>query len=222
MYSSLKHWDDVGAAPAGNAPTGRTTCEIFLRTEERLGGRIAPRFFELSFGEGGTFAIRLGNGREVRLRGTIDRVDQDVSTGDWEVWDYKTGSLYEYHDAWALKRGTKLQHVIYARALEQILRDRHLGGRVQCSGYYFPTAKGGGERAARTCQPGDLELALNRLFDVAASGFFPQPDEGRCSFCPYPDICGDKSEVSERMLRKQGANADDPAVRAWRDLQEMD
>ncbi len=209
-------------AYARQADELRTTCEIFLRTEERLGGRIVPRFFELSFGENGSFAIGLGNGREVRLRGTIDRVDQDVTTGDWEVWDYKTGGLFEYHDAWQLKRGTKLQHVIYARALEQILRDRSLAGRVQCSGYYFPTAKGDGARAERTCPPGDLELALNRLFDVAASGFFPQPDEGRCSFCPYPAICGDKSEVRARMQRKQSANADDPAVRAWRELQEMD
>ncbi len=197
------------------------TCDIFLRTEERLSGRIAPRWFEVSFGIDAPFAIPLGDGSEVRLRGWIDRVDQDVATGDWEVWDYKTGSLYEYHDAWQLKHGTKLQHVIYARALEHILRLRGLTGHVQSSGYYFPTTKGDGAREARTCAPGDLELALTRLFDVVGSGFFPQPNEGRCSFCPYPDVCGDPREVAERMRRKQDANADDPAVRAWRALQEM-
>jgi ATP-dependent helicase/nuclease subunit B len=208
-------------AYARQADELRATCEIFLRTEERLGGRIVPRFFELAFGANGSFAIALGE-HSVKLRGSIDRVDQDTGTGDWEVWDYKTGGLFEYHDAWDLKGGTKLQHVIYARALEQVLRERSLDGRVQCSGYYFPTTKGGGERAPRTCAPGALELALNRLFDVVGSGFFPQPDEGRCSFCPYPDICGNKNEVSERMHRKQSANADEPAVRAWRELQEMD
>ena len=199
-----------------------TACEIFLRTEERGATRIVPRFFELPFGrDDDLFAIPLG-GCEVRLRGSIDRVDQDVTTGDWEVWDYKTGSLYEYHDVWRLKRGTKLQHAVYSRALEVILRARGLSGKVQCAGYYFPTTKGGGERSARACDPGELEHALNLLFDVIGSGWFPQPDEGSCGFCPYPDICGAKEVAAERLARKQAAHADDPAVRAWRDLQEVE
>ena len=199
------------------------TCEIFLRTEERHAGRIEPMFFELPFGgPESPFAIELGGNEKVFLRGSIDRVDRDRGTGDWEVWDYKTGSLYEYGETWDLKAGTKLQHVIYTRALEHILRERGLPGRVQCAGYYFPTQKGAGERAARRCAPGELERALNRLFDVVGSGFFPQPDEGRCSFCPYPSICGDQREVEERMARKQAANAGDPAVQAWRELQEVE
>jgi ATP-dependent helicase/nuclease subunit B len=198
-------------------------CEVFLRTEERGAARIVPRYFELPFGQDDdVFAISLGGGREVRLRGSIDRVDQDVATGDWEVWDYKTGSLYEYHDVWRLKRGTKLQHAVYSRALEEILRARGLSGKVQCAGYYFPTTKGGGERSARACEPGELEHALNLMFDVIGSGWFPQPDQGSCGFCPYPDICGAKELAAERLARKQAANAADPAVRAWRDLQEVE
>lgn len=201
----------------------RVVCEVFLRTEERACERIVPRFFELPFGhDDDELAIPLGGGREVRLRGSIDRVDQDLPTGDWEVWDYKTGSLYEFHDAWRLKRGTKLQHAVYARALAEILRRRGLPGKVQCAGYYFPTAKGGGERSARQCDPGELERTLNLLFDVIGSGWFPQPDEGSCGFCPYPDVCGPKEEAAQRLARKQAANAQDPAVRAWRDLQEVE
>ncbi|MEO8380981.1 MAG: PD-(D/E)XK nuclease family protein, partial [Acidobacteriota bacterium] len=198
-------------------------CEVFLRTEERAGDRIVPRYFELPFGQDDdVFAIPLGAGREVRLRGSIDRVDQDITTGDWEVWDYKTGSLYEYHDVWRLKRGTKLQHAVYSRALEAVLRARGLSGKVQCAGYYFPTTKGGGERSARACDPGELEHALNLLFDVIGSGWFPQPDQGSCGFCPYPDLCGAKEVAAERLARKQAAHADDPAVRAWRALQEVE
>jgi RecB family exonuclease len=223
----LAHWRDEVPVPTANAYAQQrdellATCDIFLRTEERHATRIVPRMFELPFGKDGDFAIALGDGRSVKLRGSIDRVDQDRLTGHWEVWDYKTGSLYEYRDAWQLKQGTKLQHAIYARALEHVLRAQGLEGDVQCSGYYFPTPKGNGERAARTCEPGGLEEALTHLFDVVGSGFFPQPREGKCAFCPYPSICGDPAEVSARMVRKQDANADDAGVRAWRSLQEIE
>jgi ATP-dependent helicase/nuclease subunit B len=198
------------------------TCEIFLRTEERVGGTLEPMMFEAEFGADGDFAIELGQGRSVKLRGSIDRVDRDRKTGNWEVWDYKTGSLYGFREKWELLRGTKLQHVIYTRALEHLLREQGLSGKVQCAGYYFPTPKGAGAREARTCAPGKLEEALNALFDVVGSGFFPQPDEGRCAFCPYETICGDKNEAAARMIRKQDANAEDEAVKAWRKVQAIE
>lgn len=206
-----------------------TVCEVFLKTEERRCDLVVPRFFEAPFGMEGAadtpigivepLRIPLGSGREVQLRGQIDRIDQVVSTGGWQVWDYKTGSLWEYTRVWRLQAGRKLQHVIYTRALEAMLRAHGLTGEVECAGYYFPTAKGGGERIERKCAPGELENALNRLFDVIGTGWFPLPDEGACDFCEFPEICGSRDLAAARMRRKQSANAADPAVQAWRSLQ---
>ena len=211
-----------------------TVCEVFLRTEETRCQDIVPRFFEAPFGmaDAGNspigitdpLVIRLAGGKQVSLRGKIDRIDQDLTSGGWQVWDYKTGSLWEYTRVWRLQRGRKLQHVIYTRALTEMLRAHKLEGQVDCSGYYFPTMKGGGERVVRECAPGELEHALDLLFDVIGSGWFPLPDEGKCDFCEFPEICGnqqqaDQQQAAARMARKEQANADDPAVVAWRKLQ---
>ncbi len=205
--------------------------DVFLRTEEQRCAEVEPKFFEAPFGMPKAQAssigmieplvIPLGAGTSVKLRGQIDRVDRDRHTGNWQVWDYKTGSLYEYREEWRLRRGTKLQHVIYTRALTEMLRGRGLPGSVDCAGYYFPTSKGDGARIARECAPGELEHALNLLFDVIGSGWFPLPDDGKCDFCDFRGLCGNPEEAKEGMARKQTANANDPAVMAWRRLQEV-
>ena len=209
-----------------------TVCEVFLKTEERRCELVVPKFFEAPFGMGDAdespfgmvepLRIPLGQGTAVKLRGKIDRVDQVLSTGGWQVWDYKTGSLWDYTKVWRLQAGRKLQHVIYTRALAEMLREHGLSGNVECAGYYFPTTKGGGERVERECAPGELETALNLLFDVIGSGWFPLPDEGACDFCEFEEICGDKKLAAARMSGKQQANAADPAVDAWRKLQEVE
>ena len=209
-----------------------TVCEVFLKTEEQRCKLVVPRYFEAPFGFEDAdespigiiepLRISLGSGREVKLRGQIDRVDQILSTGGWQVWDYKTSSLFEYTSVWRLQAGKKLQHVIYTRALESMLRAHGLSGNVECAGYYFPTTKGGGARIERQCAPGELEQALNLLFDVIGRGWFPLPDAGACDFCEFPEICGNRNQAAIRMARKQNANATDPAVQAWRKLQEVE
>ena len=209
-----------------------TVCEVFLKTEEQRCELVVPRFFEAPFGFDDAdespigivepLRIPLGSGGDVKLRGKIDRVDEVLSTGGWQVWDYKTSGLYEYTSVWRLQRGRKLQHVIYTRALEAMLRAHKLTGAVECAGYYFPTTKGGGARIERQCAPGELEETLNLLFDVIGRGWFPLPDEGACDFCEFPEICGKKEQAAIRIMRKQSANASEPAVEAWRKLQEVE
>ena len=67
------------------------------------------------------FSIALGHGRRIRMRGRIDRVDRDDREPLWDVWDYKSGSTYKYEDGGRFARGTRIQHAIYARAVEAIL-----------------------------------------------------------------------------------------------------
>ena len=67
------------------------------------------------------------------------------------MWDYKSGSTYQFDRGGVLACGTKIQHAIYARAVEKIV-----GGRVTRSGYLFPTSRGGGARLERKCTDQDM------------------------------------------------------------------
>jgi RecB family exonuclease len=234
---ALAKWR-VDVPPATEAAYARqrdevlAVCEIFLRTEERICAEITPKYFEVAFGTDDAdespigivdpVTIPLGRGAVLRLRGRIDRVDQNDASGEWQVWDYKTSSLYDYRERWRLKQGTKLQHAIYARALSAMLEAHDVDGKVDCAGYYFPTAKGGGERVIRACDEGELEEALNLLFDVVGSGWFPVPPAGECHFCDFEPICAWREGADVRMARKLETNAEDPAVRAWRRLQKVE
>jgi hypothetical protein len=121
-----------------------------------------------------------------------------------------------------LAGGTMIQHAIYARAVNAMLERRGEKGRVSLSGYYFPTVKGRGERIAKPAHQTMLETALNHLFDLAGSGWFPQGDLDRCKFCDYPSICLNTKERVALQNLKCAANADDPAVTAWLGLQEVE
>lgn len=204
--------------------------EVFLRFEVQSEG-VTAKYFEAGFGTGSETAegiemaeplvLDLGHGRSIRLRGRIDRIDLQDQTGLWNVWDYKTGGTYEYQRGGNLARGTKIQHAIYARALCAMLERRGVVARVGESGYYFPTVKGRGVRYARECGDGELERALNLLFDVVGNGFFPHPSEEACKFCDYRAMCGEVKTVAGQMSRKLEANLDHPAVKAWLELQEI-
>ncbi|HEX9163076.1 MAG TPA: PD-(D/E)XK nuclease family protein, partial [Thermoanaerobaculia bacterium] len=189
------------------------SCEIFLRTEERECGEVTPKFFELPFDD---FRLPLGRGKSVTLRGFIDRVDYDEARDEWHVWDYKSGSTYQFERGGRLQCGTKIQHAIYARAVEE-----KTGGRVTKSGYYFPTPQGAGARITRECTNQELSHALNLLFDTVAEGYYPHCGAGACTWCDFTEICGDAKKAAQRTERKIEANGSDPAVEAWLDLQEV-
>jgi ATP-dependent helicase/nuclease subunit B len=206
------------------------TLTVFLRGE--IDSAARARYFEAAFGypekEGETIGMSeplvldLGGGRSIKVRGKIDRVDFDEASKLWNVWDYKTGSTYEYKDHDRLARGTKIQHAIYARAICAMLQQRGIEAKVGQSGYYFPTPKGRANRQARPCGDGELEHALNLLFDTVGRGFFPHPTEEACRYCDYEELCGgDRKLAAEQMARKFAANSDHPAVRAWLALQEI-
>ncbi|MEO6487232.1 MAG: PD-(D/E)XK nuclease family protein [Thermoanaerobaculia bacterium] len=186
------------------------SCEIFLRDEETVSRDVTPRFFEKDF----AFRLPLGGGRGVDLRGYIDRIDHDETNNEWHVWDYKSGSTYAFDRGGQLQCGTKIQHAIYARAVEQMVK-----GRVTKSGYFFPTAKGSGARLPRTCTDQELKKALNLLFDVIGSGYFPHAGADNCRFCDFHDVCGTAERAADRTAVKVGRNGADPGVAAWVGLQ---
>jgi ATP-dependent helicase/nuclease subunit B len=205
------------------------SCEIFLRMEEEACRTVSPKYFEVSFGADEDqglampepFTLPLGRGASVKLRGRIDRVDHDETADEWHVWDYKSGSTYTFDRGGVLACGTKIQHAIYARAVEAMLQAKGMTPRVTRSGYLFPTAKGGGARLLRECSDQELKQALNSLFDVVASGFFPHGNADACKFCDFKSVCGGEEVAAGRMEKKFAKNASHPAVKAWLNLQDV-
>jgi ATP-dependent helicase/nuclease subunit B len=215
---ALAEWRADIPPPSESAFERRKTelldsCDIFLRNEEAACGEVTPKHFELAFGP---FPLPLGAGKSVMLRGRIDRVDHDEARDEWHVWDYKSGSTYQFERGGRLQCGTKIQHAIYARAVEEIV-----GGRVTKSGYFFPTPKGAGLRMPRECADQELKDALNMLFDTIRDGYFPHGGENACKFCDFQEICGGADRAAERTVRKTWGNASDPAVAAWLRLQDV-
>ncbi len=203
-------------------------CRLFLRVEEKYCGAVDPKYFEVPFGFAAEKAelsmseplsIDLGGGRDVRLRGRIDRVDYHPAADVWHVWDYKSGSPFKFRKPGSLMGGTMIQHAIYARAVNAMLESRGDKGRVSESGYYFPTVKGRGERIAKGSDPNSLETTLNLLFDVVGSGWFPKGDLERCKFCEFDSICNKTEKSVEAQAKQAAENSDQPGVFAWIRLQ---
>lgn len=156
------------------------------------------------------------------MRGRIDRVDRDDREPLWDVWDYKSGSTYKYEDGGRFARGTRIQHAIYARAVEAILTSEQKPDTVRSSGYYFPTRRGAGRRNAVSSDEGELRKVLDLLCDVVASGIFIHGTCEECKFCDFKSICGDVQRAADRSKAKAEANPSAAGVRAWRELQEIE
>jgi hypothetical protein len=229
----LEQWR--GIIPPPNEPAFErqrldvlATCEAFLRLEEKACSDAQPMFFEVPFGFAEAkghpagmiepLTVDLGEGRSVKLRGRIDRVDR-LDSGGWAVWDYKTGSTFGFSGAWTFAGGRKVQHAIYARAAEAILRERGIdvSPLIVSSGYSFPTVKGLGARHAKKVDRGSLVTVLNQIFDVIGSGFFPHPeDDSECTYCEYATVCGGSKEAAARSKAKLEANEESELVAKWR------
>jgi ATP-dependent helicase/nuclease subunit B len=199
--------------------------ELFLRLEAEAGGREGLGF-EVSFGAGSAegealasprpVAIDLGPGLRFALRGRIDRIDR-LADGSYDAVDYKTGSAFLPGGIGAtFAGGRQLQHALYALAAAELLRGIDPAARVSGS-YYFPTARGRGERVIR---PAASQAAaadvLRDLFDVLAAGAFVHtPDGGDCRFCEFKRACG--ALAVERAARKV-ASEGNTALGAYRRL----
>jgi hypothetical protein len=209
----------------------RDSCDIFLAAEENAPGSM-PLFFEVPFGMpfgtpeepdqemGSRHPVRidLGPGPSFSLRGQIDRIDR-LGEDAYCIWDYKTGSSRHYGDHEYLCKGRQVQHALYAIAAEKLIRDR-LGGRprVERSGYYFPSNKGGGRRVERDeSDRSKIAALMAHLFDILHGGVFVAADDGEaCSYCDYAEACDPERAVPRaRALVADAANS---VLDPWRRL----
>ena len=141
--------DPLPAPPVGRLAALATEAELMVVRALELDAKRCwadrfqplPELLEVAFGEDGSF--RLG---DVPLRGRIDRIDVDSSTGEAVVVDYKTGKSTDSlaHRKW-LDEG-ELQTAIYMLAAERTLKVGGLPLKV-VGGVYVPV--GGGAAQAR-------------------------------------------------------------------------
>ena len=183
--------------------------ETLVREEERLALETGsePVYVEASLGmppdEHGTaldhpepIPVELPGGLTIRTRGRVDRIDSTGgAAGGWAIWDYKTGGTWGYDRADPFPEGRKIQPYLYFRMVERRLRDA-VGPQaaVRSFGYFFPGAKGRGERiswdAARLVAGGEVLAALCRI--IASGAFAATTDADKdCRLCDYRPACGD-------------------------------
>jgi hypothetical protein len=181
---------------------------------------LTPEATELPFGfPGGLPALRidLGDGRAVRIRGRIDRVDV-AADGTVFVTDYKTGAS-TYTTVTAddpLAGSTRLQLPIYG----MVLRDRHADAPGIHTEYWFVTHAGRGRRIGYRLTDdvvAQLRAALALVVDGIDAGLFPRrpPDKPsygshvQCVYCD-PDGLG-----TAQLYRAWEGIRTDPALRAY-------
>ncbi len=197
--------------------------------DQRASHRSRPAAAELGFGmphsPGGPVTIDIGDGRSLRIRGSIDRIDA-TDAGGLLVVDYKTGSTRSY-DKLDLddpaQGGRRLQLVLYDLAARR-LRDAS-DSADGYGAYWFVSSKG---RFTELGYPTNdarrpvLE-AVGAVVDGIGSGLFPlHPEEPGwkpfvlCDYCE-PDGMGTKDQWRD-WQRKQR----DPALAPYLDLVDPD
>jgi ATP-dependent helicase/nuclease subunit A len=204
--------------------------KTFLSDEERLYAqtRMRPIAIEAAIGlapsEPGTsfdsldpVAVDLPGGKQLKLRGRIDRVDylNDERHGRiYALWDYKSGSSYSFPDVGAsdpFDQGRKLQHGLYVLMLRARLNqdpEAATAGRVERFGYFFPSRSGKGIRlewsADRLANCADL---VAKLAEIARRGaFLPTMAKSDCTYCKFTPVCGDPAAIARQASRMAAAS----------------
>ena len=176
---------------------------------QRAAHGSSPRETELPFGMPHSTTppveIELPSGRPLRLRGSIDRVDE-AHDGELIVIDYKTGQS-KYHkdlsEASPTPGGRFLQLALYAAAARVVLRRPDAAVR---GAYWFVTKRGGFTTAGYAVTDEVARVALGTveaIVDGIAEGVFPQtPDQPGwrmfvgCEFCE-PDGLGTAHQFAD-------------------------
>lgn len=185
----------------------RTDLEAWLAQDDRRRAElgVVPAAAEWGFDNA---EVPLGDGRMVRLRGKIDRIDTGPA-GGLVVTDYKTGKADKYRALGTdpIDRGQRLQLPLYG----QIAGAAFGASRVR-SEYWFTSRRARFERIGYVLDDAVLERtrdALRTVVDGIRGGVFPARPKGKdnvlwqCGGCD-PDGLGERGVV-EAWERKAGA-----------------
>ncbi len=193
-------------------------------SDQRKFRETSPIASELQFGlptsDQDPIAIALPNGRTIKLRGAIDRVDEHAD-GNLVVIDYKTGSARNYKNLHEdpLANGTSLQLLLYGLAARQLLNRPNT---PMSGSYWFVTRKGEFEPYGYRITP-ELEaeglITVANIIECIESGLFPPhpaPPQFRpwvdCHFCE-PDGLGLSHQYSDWQRKSS-----DPELRPYLEI----
>ncbi|MDX1930004.1 MAG: PD-(D/E)XK nuclease family protein [Pirellulaceae bacterium] len=216
----------------------RETCGIFLQKEEAycaafnarpwvleasIGLKDDPRT-EIDCAE--PVALKLNDGRVLRVGGRIDRIDRLESSGSerYAIWDYKSGSDWGFDQADPFRGGRKLQPYLYLGMLRHRI-SAVSGNRdaVASFGYFFPSAKTEGRRIQWTV--GDLrsgDAVLSHISDLIQRGAFIATSESEdCNYCDYKSVCGDPKQVTLQAKTKATEPCNQQLLLPWIELREL-
>ncbi len=201
---------------------------FFDEDARRLAGHGArPLAAELAFGLPGAalgpVALRLPDGRAVRFRGKVDRIDR-AADGTLYVVDYKTGSARDHAGLGPDdpdRAGRFLQLPVYGEAA------RAFAGEPDAravAGYWFVTAKGQFKRVEYEVTPGVLErvgATLQTIVRGIEAGVFPQhPAANSTSPRPECHSCEPDGLGVADLRRAWDRKRHDPALALYADLVE--
>ena len=163
------------------------TARIFLQEEEEHCRGHRPRYFEAAIGmyQDGKptpldtdepAVIKLPNGKTIKGRGQIDRVDEVKGSGgrEFSIWDYKTGSSWKYRQDPPFWGGRCVQNAFYLALAQEQLSKTHKGARITGFGYFFPNLKEHGERVEYTSDElAEGKEVIANLCEMIGKGVFP-------------------------------------------------
>ncbi|MCL5123306.1 MAG: PD-(D/E)XK nuclease family protein [Deltaproteobacteria bacterium] len=201
----------------------RRTTLIFLQEEALSCKSSVPFYFEAAIGlpqDGDPtpldtlepVSINLPNGKSIRTRGRIDRIDQlsNSNKNDFSVWDYKTGSTWGYDRSKPFRQGRRIQSVLYLALSEKRLKETC---SPTCSvanfGYFFPGFREHGERISwESHQLKAGKEVLAGLVEMLQTGCFPfTTDPSDVNFTDYGMVFSD----IEELVRNTRIKMENPA-----------
>jgi hypothetical protein len=193
----------------------------------RVAHGTAPHAAELAFGFVGeslpAVEVPLPDGRVLRVRGRIDRIDIGLD-GTVHVIDYKTGGRRSYESLSEddpVAGGTKLQLPLYGLAGRLAVKDPSAAVRAE---YWFVTDKGEFKRVGYDVTDDVLEQAEEVLGEIVAgieAGVFaPHPAETSTYFFITCHTCNPDGLGTAELRKQWDRKRHDPALARYAELAE--
>ena len=201
---------------------------LVVDSAHRIAHGTAPLAAELGFGfvtdSLPAVEVALPDGRTLRVRGRIDRIDI-TRDGTVHVTDYKTGSLrggYErLSEADPVVGGTKLQLPLYGLAGRLAVKDPNAEVRAE---YWFVTSRGEFKRAGYDITPAVLDEATHVLAEIVTGieqgVFAPRPSALSTYFWIECHACNPDGLGTAELRKQWERKRHDPTLARYADLAE--